>query len=326
MISLKSFLKYRLLVLSLILILAGCGQRSDTRESKKVEEVAQIVEEPTGLVEVKAVGLTLEAQDQIPSGWTTFRFINDTDMIHLAYLYRLPAGIRLADHKQVAAVFQNFMDEYNGRPHSEPDAGMELPEWFGNVVAKGGPGLVSRRKIAETTVFVEPGVYLMECYVKTDGVFHSYNSSSTQHGMVHEFTVTEEDNQVAAPIPTINISVSGENGMSVGSGITAGSHIVGVSYSDQTLHENFLGHDVHLVKVNHDTDLEQVVQWMDWREPTGLQTPTTTEFLGGVHEFPAGEIAYFHVELEPGKYAWISEVPNALEKGLLVEFEVMGAP
>jgi hypothetical protein len=281
---------------------------------------------PPGLVEVKAVGLTLEAADEIPSGWTTFRFINDTDMIHLAYWYRVPDGIRMADHKQVAAVFQNFMDEFNGKPHSEPDAGMELPGWFGQVVAKGGPGLVSARHSAETTVLLEPGIYFMECYVKTDGIFHSYNSSPTQHGMVHEFTVTEEVNQAPEPTPSVRISVSGEVGISVDGTVQPGPQTIAVSYPDQKVHEHFLGHDLHLVKLNSDTNLDEVIAWMDWRTPTGLQTPITTEFIGGVHEFPVGETAYLHLDLAPGPYAWISEVPNADEQGMLMEFEVAGTP
>lgn len=326
MIKIKS---RKILILSILctLILLGCGKPSNKSKNTGTQEIAQEAPStPPGLVEVKAVGLTLEAQNEIPSGWTTFRFINDTEMIHLAFLYRLPEGKGIEDHKELAAIFQNFMDEYNGIPHSEPEAGMEIPEWFGRVVATGGPGLVSPYKTAETTVYVETGIYLIECYVKTDGIFHSYNSSPTQYGMVHEFTVTAEDNGVQAPIPTINIDVSAESGMKVTGDLTGGSHVVEVNFPDQKPHENFLGHDVHLVRLIEGSNLEEIIQWIDWRQPTGLQTPApTAEFLGGTNELPAGGIAYFNIDLTPGSsYAWISEVPNALEKGLLVEFEVAG--
>ena len=194
-------------------VLFSCNNQSESSQDQDAPE--SLIEDTSpapGIVDVKAVGLTLEAEDEIPSGWTTFRFINDSDMIHLAFLYKLPSGKRIADHKDLAPIFQNFMDQINGRPLSDPEAGMEIPEWFGQVVTFGGPGLLSKNSTSETTVYMEPGIYLIECYVKTDGIFHSYNSSPTEYGMVHEFTVTTENNGVDEPEPSINISVSGENG------------------------------------------------------------------------------------------------------------------
>ncbi|GMQ81782.1 MAG: hypothetical protein BMS9Abin05_1218 [Rhodothermia bacterium] len=56
---------------------------------------------------------------------------------------------------------------------------------------------------------------------------------------------------------------------------------------------------------------------MNWGQPLGSQTPSTVEFLVGTHEMPAGSTAYFTVILEPGRYAWISEVPSPDTKGML---------
>lgn len=306
-----------------MLILFSCGQKSDQTHSDDAQAVQEVIPDPPGLVQVKAVGLTLEAPDEIPSGWTTFRLSNETDMIHFGYIYRVPEGKGVEDHKLLASIFQNFMDDFNKKPRSAPDAGVEIPGWFSKAVSNGGPGLISPREVAETTVFVEPGTYFIECYVKTNGVFHSYNPSPDGYGMVHVFTVTEESNTAQAPMPTINISVSGETGLNVSGDITAGNHVVGVNFLDQKVHENFAGHDVHLVRLSEGTNLDEVVAWMDWTQPTGLQTPAPAEFLGGTHEMPAGAMAYFQVDLEPGNYAWISEVPRSQEKGLLVEFEVI---
>ena len=288
-----------------------------------IEEVPQ---PPAGLVEVKAVGLTLQAPDEIPSGWTTFRFTNASEMIHLVYMYRVPEGIGIPDQKNLAAVFQNLMDDINGKPHSVPEIGTEVPEWFSGTIINGGPGLTSAGETVETTTFMEPGTYFMECYVKTDGQFHSYNSSPTEPGMVHLFKVSNEDNQVEEPVSTINMTISAEDGIKVAGDITPGSHVMRVEYTDQMVHENFVGHDVHLVKLEDSSNLDEIIEWMDWRVPTGLQTPAPTGlFLGGTNELPAGGTAYFSAQIEPGRYALISEVPNADEKGLLVQFEVSQA-
>ena len=59
--------------------------------------------------------------------------------------------------------------------------------------------------------------------------------------------------------------------------------------------------------------------------PTGLMSSTLPEgftFLGGMNDAPEGSIHYFEVNLEPGQYVLISEVPNAGEKGLLKTFTV----
>ena len=79
---------------------------------------------------------------------------------------------------------------------------------------------------------------------------------------------------------------------------------------------------VHLVRVSDDLDLGELERWMDWSQPMGLQTPAPAQFLGGTNEMPAGTTSFFTVTLEPGNYAWISEVPNSSEKGMLKLFSV----
>ena len=45
----------------------GCGKET------KIE---------TNVVEIRAVGMTFEGPSELPAGWTTFRFINESGMIH----------------------------------------------------------------------------------------------------------------------------------------------------------------------------------------------------------------------------------------------------
>ena len=281
-------------------------------------------EPATKVVDVVARGLKFEAPSEIPSGWTTFRFKNESTMTHFALVERLPEGIGIKEQQeQVAPIFQEGMDLLSA---GEADAAMkkfgEIPEWFGRVVTLGGPGLVGPGGTAETTVYLEPGTHLLECYVKTNGIFHSYNPSPDAYGMVHEFTVTDRPSGAEEPVASARITISGERGIEVDGELVAGTQTVAVHFEDQKPHENFVGHDAHLVRLREDTDLEALAKWMDWTQAAGLQTPAPAEFLGGANELSAGAMSYVTVDLEPGRYAWIAEVPDPAGKNMLKTFTV----
>jgi len=63
---------------------------------------------------------------------------------------------------------------------------------------------------------------------------------------------------------------------------------------------------------------------MDWRQKGSLvnRAPVGALFLGGTMEMTEGGVAYFHVDLEPGDYAWIAEIPNPAVHGMLKTFTV----
>jgi len=277
-----------------------------------------------GVVDIVAQGLTYEAPDETPSGWTTFRFHNESAMTHFAVVERLPEGIGIAEHQKIVApIFQQGMDLLNA---GDTDAAMAkfgtLPEWFPQIVFTGGPGLTAPGHTSQATIRLEPGRYLLECYVKTGGIFHSYNPDTTAYGMVHAFTVTDEVSPVTEPEADVALTLSGERGIEGAGDLAPGTHTVSVTFEDQKAHENFLGHDVHLVRIAEGADMDALATWMDWSGKTGLQTPAPAEFLGGLEEMPAGSIGYFTVTLEPGRYAWISEVTKPQTKGMLREFTV----
>jgi hypothetical protein len=307
------------MIVTLLIVIAYASSGCSERESSTLPSGSDL-----NVVEVTARGLEFVAPDEIPSGWTTFRFNNESGLIHFAVLQRLPDGIGLKDQQeQVAPVFQKGMDLLNaGESEAALEKFGELPEWFGRIVFMSGPGLVSAGKTGETSVYLEPGSYLLECYVKTNGVFHSYNPSPSAYGMVHELTVTHDSSGAPEPTATMTLRLSSERGIEVQGDPTAGQHTVAVHFEDQQIHENFVGHDVHLVRLEQDTDIDQLAIWMDWSQPTGLETPEPAEFLGGTHEMPAGGTAYFTVRLEPGRYAWIAEVTNPAEKGMLKTFTI----
>jgi hypothetical protein len=269
---------------------------------------------------------------EVGPGWTAFEFKNETEHTHFAYLAKLPqAAIDAAGGRdllefyveQVTEPFQGFMDLLLGK---EPRHPIVFPEWFADVLPSGGPGLASGGETAVTTVNLEPGEYIVECYVKNDeGEFHSYL------GMIDLLTVTSGRFDTPKPEATLELSVS-TDGFDVETDVRPGRHTVAVTFEDQTIYDNLIGHDVHLIRLDEGTTAEDVNGWMDWRDAGGLASDGTEPgtFLGGVDTITtpdllagtASETAYVHVTLKPGDYAWVAEVPNPASKGLLTAFSV----
>lgn len=272
------------------------------------------------LVEVRAVGhheFELST-DEVPSGWTTFRLDNASHAVHFALVEKLPSGITIEDYEaEVAPVFQNLMDSFSGEEPSAPEAGSDLPAWYGNVVFTGGPGFTVAGQASQATMYLEPGTYLVECYVKTqDGEFHSYL------GMVEQLVVTEEVSRAREPKATLEMTLSTKEGIEVSDEVRPGMHTVAAYFEDQTAYSHFLGHDVQLVRLGDETNLDELAAWMDWTQPGSLAEPAPAEFVGGIQDMPAGTTGYFTVHLKPGRYAWIAEVPDPAANGMLKTFTV----
>lgn len=265
--------------------------------------------------------MDFQMPDEIKSGWNTFVYSNKSLEPHFFLLEKYPEGKSLSDAEEfVVPVFQNGMNLINEGKMDEAMAEFgKLPEWFGQIVFTGGSGLVSQNQESRTTLKLDPGYYLIECYVKMpNGMFH------TSMGMLEEFTVTDEVSETQPPEVDYQVQISSEGGISLDGEIGAGEHTFSVEFIDQIVHENFVGHDVNLVKMADNADVSVLEKWINWSDPKGLISPAPEgfTFLGGVNDMPAGGIGYFTANIEPGKYCLISEVPNTSQKNMLVEFVV----
>lgn len=283
------------------------------------------VSEPN-VLDVRAVGRTSFeiATAEIAAGWTTLRFVNASEVVHFVLVERMPVADgeqkTVADSRaEVVPVFQNIMDDINGRAPRFPDLGFELPSWYGDVGFLGGPGLTSPGETGEVTLDLEPGTYVLECYVKMpDGTFHS------TAGMIEGLVVTERGSGTEPLSADGRVTVSRQGGIEMDGPVEAGRRTLAVHFTDQAAYEHHLGHDVHLIHLEEDVDLEALGAWMDWSAPGGLAEPAPSgvTFLGGTQDMPPGSTAYVTAELSPGDYAWIAEVPSPGEKGMLTTFSV----
>lgn len=306
----------------LVFIVVNCKQNN--KQSGTVEEdpvVTESVSMSKNAIRVTTRSMEFQSVDTISSGWNTFVYDNLSNETHFFLLDQYPEGKTIKNTiTDVAPVFEDGMDLINmGKSEEGFGAFGNLPAWYFDIVFSGGSGLISPKHTAVSTLKLDPGYYVMECYVKMpNGKFH------TLMGMAKPLIVTKEASGQEPPQATINIILSGEEGISWDQPITQGRHTFSVFVKDQKAHENFIWHDINIARLDSHADIEALEKWMDWSHPKGLITPAPNgvTFLGGVNDMPSGSTGYFTVDLEPGKYVFISEVPNSKEKGLLKTFEI----
>ncbi len=299
--------------------LAAC-QPADESENQTLDEGAATTAESgsgSSVVEYIARDYAFVGPTEIASGWVTMRMVNEGQEHHFVFLTLLPEGKTIEDYAaDVGMAFGGAWEALQSGAVDKAGAGAmigeALPEWYASAAPMGGPGLVAPGKTAQATMRLTPGNYVMECYVKTaDGEFH------TMLGMALPLTVTAEDSGGRPPRADVDITLF-ENTMAIEGTPEAGRQTMAVNFDE---HPEFgLGNDVHVVRLEEGADLDEVVEWMDWMNIDGLRAPSPAAFVGGVHEMPSGYTAFFTVDLEPGRYAWIAE--SGAARGMVEEFTV----
>jgi hypothetical protein len=289
-----------------------------TSEKQNVQQEQLAKDE---IIEIITEVMDFQTVDTITSGWNTFKYVNKSKETHFFLLDKYPEGRTIEDTKRdIMPPFDKGMDLINQGNMDEAMAAFgELPEWFSTIVFSGGSGLVSPKHTSTTTVKLDSGYYIIECYVKmANGKFH------TSMGMIKELVVLDRDSGHSPPKLTVQIELSSTEGIIYNGEISSGKQVFEVSFKDQIVHENFVGHDINLVRLEENADLEELEAWMNWATPTGLMTPAPegVVFLGGTNDSPTGSTQYFEVKLEPGNYAFISEVPSSKKKGMFKTFKV----
>lgn len=122
-----------------------------------------------------------------------------------------------------------------------------LPQW--DTQWTGGVDLISPGHEAQTTLYPDPGHYIVEFYLKINsGVWHA------NMGIIKELVVIEEQSNREAPEGDVEFIISSEPSIEFGPPVNAGLPTFSVFFFDQVTHENFVGHDVKLVKIESDAN------------------------------------------------------------------------
>jgi len=294
-------LKNIALLAIVITVFASC--KSDKKTQSIEVETDSVTE---NIIEVIAKDFTFTVDSVIPSGWSTFRMKNIGVMEHFFFMTKLPDSITFDDY--VSGVGAAFGKSWNAYKNGEVDKtgaygilGANLPAWYANAKAMGGIGMVSGGQTGITTMWLDSGNYVMECYIKAaNGQFHS------ELGMINPITVAYEATQMSPPNANVKITLTNET-MELKGDLQVGDNIIAVHFNEHPAVG--LGNDIHLIKVDANTNMDDVTFWMDWLNIGGLTSPGPAVFLGGAHEMPVGFTAYFNCNLESGDYAFVAETP-----------------
>jgi hypothetical protein len=308
-----------MLFLAIFCFMSGCDNTQTVSED--------VLSSPTeNVLSLEIVGWSFAGPTEIRSGWTTIRINNDSGMTHHGLVYRLPDGIteEMVDEQVVRPIQESLTANIAGDLDRAAEIMQTIPAWIGDFVYMGGPGMISHGVVGEATMYLEPGDYIVECYVKTNGVQHNYNPNPGVRGMVLALTVKDEPGGLSEPDANVTLAIS-NSGYAIEDGeFVAGENNVRVKFVEQRLYNNFVGHDAHFFRISPDTDVEASARWVDFFPNDGQQTPAPAHYVGGIHDMPEGSTAYIKMQLEKGEYGIVAEVPDAQEIGLFRRFTVAG--
>jgi hypothetical protein len=260
-------------------------------------------------ITVVAEDYAFQAPGRISSGWTTIQYENHGNEPHFLFLTKMPEGVTFDTYAGDAlvpfnAVWYAMRDEGINTEEVYERLGAQMPDWFWTLEFTGGAGLISPGRTTAVTLNLEPGTYAMECYMKTvDGELHS------MEGMLRELIVTDTPSEAAAPEADIAITLSNFE-MAIDGNLSPGNHTVSVHVAENP--EEGYGHNVHVARLTEDTAAQEVVEWMNWFDVDGMQSPSPTIFIGGMQLLPEGGTGYFNLDLEPGRYLFYSEYTGYL--------------
>lgn len=200
--------------------------------------------------------------DTIPSGWVTLRLSNKrAEEIHEISLGRLPEEVTYEEYRQqVIPGWEAIWEEMRAGELALEDLynaiGEHLPEWALEVGYVHSRNLVSAGRISESNLKLEPGTYSVECWVKTEkGDIH------ISHGMIHELTVIEKGSGAPKPEADIEIVLAADR-IAMEDKFGLGRYTVAVVLEEDE-EGNPVHNDVHLIRLTDDTDMEEVVAWLD---------------------------------------------------------------
>lgn len=213
-----------------------------------------------------------EAPDAIPAGLTEFKFVNKGPALHHMALLELTDGKTVDDLRAALAKPGPF------------------PSWVKEV---GGPNAPDPGREANAIVTLEPGNYVLICFVDLDGPPHFTK------GMVRALRVDPAKDPVASTVSADASLDLFDYNFKLSAPIKAGKRTIKVNNTGQQHHE------VELIKLAPGVSAADFMKWMQ-----KMEGPPPANALGGIAGIEPGMTEYFTTDFAPGKYALLCFLPD----------------
>ncbi len=258
--------------------------------------IGSAITPPQRTVVVKALDYSFEAPARIPAGTTTFRLENRGKEIHHLWIVRLTDGKTTADFK---AAMQRW------------GSALTMPSWAVDV---GGPNSAAAGESAEGTMTLEPGEYVLVCWVpSSDGMLH------VMKGMVKPLSVTTQGATPAAePVADLTATLV-DFGFELSKPIVAGRRTI--RFENRAAQS----HEAVIARLHPGATLMQAMIWLN--EGQVSRSPVT--LLGGASGLAKGRHMFTTFDFIPGRYVFLCFIPDATDgkphtaHGMAREIEVL---
>jgi plastocyanin len=226
------------------------------------------------VVTVVASDFGYDLPDQIPAGVTTVRMVNEGSEPHHAVIAKIEAG----------KTVEELVEQYEAQNY-----------WPDYVEYVGGPGETDPGDTAQVTLALEPGQYVLVCFVPSpDGVPH------LMKGMTRLVEVIASDAEDASePTPDVTVQLA-DFAFGFSGPITSGEVTFRVENAGPQVH------DMVILRLEPGKTVADFLEWLEG----GAQGAPAGRIVASITGMNAGRHVSFTAFLEPGDYSAICWVPD----------------
>ena len=230
------------------------------------------------VVDVTANDYHFKSPASVPAGTITFRMKNAGTEVHHLWVVRLDRGKTSAD-------FLKAMNAWG--------SALKMPDWATDV---GGPNNVGAGQTASGTMTLEPGTYMLVCWVPSpDGRPH------VMKGMVKPLTLTVQGPTISAE-PTADVTMTLDDyNFSLSGPLKAGTRTIRFENNATQPHEAVIA------RLLPEKTMLQAIVWMN----SGQSGPAPVVMLGGASGIAQGRHMFVTADFKPGKYVLLCFIPDA---------------
>lgn len=275
-------------VMAVLVLTSACAPTPTPTPVPPTATVAPAIPEVT----INAADFSYTAPDSINAGWVRIKLTNTGQEPHHVQFLRLNDGVTLAQ----------FQDALKQGPGPALAITKEM----------GGVGAIAPNGSAQVVINLTAGDYVILCFVESP----SDHLPHLAKGMVKPISVKASTVSAREPAATAKLVLK-DFQFEMFDTLSAGKNVIKV------VNEGKEGHEWNLLQLAEGKTLQDVAQFMS--KPAG---PPPFLPVGGMNGLAPGSVGYAEIDLKPGKYVAICNIPEPnsgkahSELGMIKEFTV----